>query len=140
MLVKGAHDPGHVDALFLCLQTDRAGDRSLKRQIAPRIMAVAGVKPDRQTEIRNSDMLDLPFRALDQAFGSVLQVGQRVAIGLRGLEILRIGAPQRRVIGEIIRLRQKPRNRRVKLGHFGRRGAGGPITQNGQSRLGFGPL
>jgi hypothetical protein len=37
---------------------------------------VAGVIADRQAEVGNAHMLDLALRALDQAGGAVLQVGQ----------------------------------------------------------------
>ncbi len=96
MGIEAAHDARHVDALLARLQAYRAGHRCLQRQIA----VVAGVKADRQAEIRDADMLKQLLLAADQAGRAVLQVGQPGAIGRIGAEVRRVAPRERPLRGK----------------------------------------
>ncbi len=125
MGIERAHDPAHVDALLVGLQADGAGDAGFQRQIA----VVAGVKADRQAEIGNPHMLDLLFCTANEACRTILQVGQRGAIGRVGLEPLGI-LPRQVGIGVRDMPRQQPCNRRIELGNLLLAGRSGPGAQH----------
>ena len=128
--VEAAHDPGHVDALLAGIEADRAGHGCFQRQVT----IVAGVKPDRQPEIRDPDMFDMPASPLDQAFWAVLQVRQRGAIGLIRLELFGIGTGKGGVVLQLLP-RQETRDHRIESGYFGGAGLRSPGFQNREGVL-----
>mmetsp|Transcript_29137 Transcript_29137/g.56143 ORF Transcript_29137/g.56143 Transcript_29137/m.56143 type:complete len:415 (-) Transcript_29137:1270-2514(-) len=130
MLVEGAHDPGHVDALFVRLKTDSACHRRFKRQR----LARSGLHPQRQAKVRDANVLDLLFRTADQAGGAILQVGQRVFIRAIHGERLWIGPVKRRV-SDAVASGHKPGDRRVEFENFGCAGRVRPTAQQIQGCL-----
>ena len=124
MPVETAHNPGHVDALFVRLQADRARYRSFKRQIA----RIPRVKTDRQAEIRNTHVLDLLFCTTDQTGWSVLQVRQGGFVTIIHGKTFWVDARKRRIAG-CIRTRYQPRNRRIQFQNFCLACTFGPLTQ-----------
>ena len=131
VLVKRPHDPGHVDALFIGLQTDRTGDAGFQCLIA----TITTMEPDRQAKIRNPDVLDLLLGPTDEAGRPVLQIWQGGAVGLIGDKICRITAGQLGIIAQVAP-RQQACNSRIQQGHLGGVCGFGPLPQQRQSRLG----
>ena len=115
VLVETAHNAGHVDALFIRLQTDRSGDRGLECQIA----AVTCMESHWQAKIRNPNVLDLLFRTADQAGRAVLQIRQRRFIIIADRKITGIVTVELRIAFDVLQQFGERRIQRFYLDRIG---------------------